>query len=431
MNNLSNEDTHTELNNEYDYYIKEFRDICPNFDIIPVIIPHKHRIIAIGDIHGDMESAIKLLLVGNLIEEVDQTMFNNPIKQIYYKINNNILIREKKILKIKDACEFIINDYSTVYRYYKYNNKYYVKVNINNQIKWFKWIGKDTYVVQVGDQIDRCRPFDTKCMHAQIDNDENSDLEIMLLYDSLDKIAKKNKGRVFSLLGNHEMMNVLGDLRYVSKKGILDFSLNKNIKNGIATRKKVFKNIIAKKMACTRATILIIGEYLFVHAGIIAELAEKYKLTEVNSVIRNFLNNFSGNKKDIDFIINSSSTSPLWYRGLGFIYPDNYKYDERCKTLFDNVIQKINDNNIESVQIKGMVIGHTPQFLLKESINGITSACKGKLHRVDIGISKAFDNIVSLDDINIKNARKASVLEIITDLETYKSYTNILYLKKN
>ena len=39
-------------------------------------------------------------------------------------------------------------------------------------------------------------------------------------------------------------------------------------------------------MACTRSTVIIIGNYLFVHGGIANRLAFKYKLLDVNSIIR-------------------------------------------------------------------------------------------------------------------------------------------------
>jgi len=402
-----------------------FNAMCPKFKTIPLIIPHQQRVIAIGDIHGDLRSAITLLIVGKLIKEVSCSTFTN-LKEIIYIFKNNKLEKITKKISLHEANTIKHNYYETVYRYYKNNSSYYIKISVFNTIKWYKWIGTDSYVVQVGDQIDRCRPLDKKCINTELVEDEDSDIEIMLLFDSLDMIARKHNGRVFSLLGNHEMMNVVGDLRYVSQQGLVNFSDTKSLHRGEINRKKVFRNIISKKMACTRPTILIIGNYLFVHAGIINDLAEKYKLTDINIIIRNYLNNFKGNDEDIEFVINSSSTSPLWYRGMGFLYPDNYKYDETCKDIFENVIDKINEKNLNVIKISGMVIGHTPQFLLNENINGITSACNKKLFRVDIGISKAFNNIVPETD-QIKKARTPSVLEILTNLETKESTTNILY----
>ena len=97
------------------------------------------------------------------------------------------------------------------------------KVIVNdNKDKWFKWTGDDTYVVQVGDQIDRCRPIgNLSCKNKETTiDDEDSDLEIMLFYDSLDKIAIKKNGRVFkSKKINHNWWSTVSTF---FKKWLLD-----------------------------------------------------------------------------------------------------------------------------------------------------------------------------------------------------------------
>jgi hypothetical protein len=62
-----------------------------------------------------------------------------------------------------------------------------------------QWIGGSSLLVQLGDVIDR-----GKGSRACLD----------LLMD-LERQAPKQKGRVIPLLGNHEVMNLMGDLRYV------------------------------------------------------------------------------------------------------------------------------------------------------------------------------------------------------------------------
>ncbi len=62
------------------------------------------------------------------------------------------------------------------------------------------WTGGKTTFVQVGDLLDRGpKPRD-----------------VMDLMMSLEKEAPKAGGRIVGLLGNHEMMNIMGDLRYVT-----------------------------------------------------------------------------------------------------------------------------------------------------------------------------------------------------------------------
>jgi len=62
------------------------------------------------------------------------------------------------------------------------------------------WIGDKTTFVQVGDLLDR----------------GPKPREVMDLMMALEKEATQAGGRVVSLIGNHEMMNMMGDLRYVT-----------------------------------------------------------------------------------------------------------------------------------------------------------------------------------------------------------------------
>ncbi|MDH5581533.1 MAG: metallophosphoesterase, partial [Bdellovibrionales bacterium] len=61
------------------------------------------------------------------------------------------------------------------------------------------WIGKDTILVQTGDQIDRGA----------------YDKEIIDLFEKLAQQASLEGGEVHSLIGNHEAMNVYGNFKYV------------------------------------------------------------------------------------------------------------------------------------------------------------------------------------------------------------------------
>ncbi len=71
-----------------------------------------------------------------------------------------------------------------------------------------RWHGGATVFVQVGDLIDRGpRPR-----------------EVMDLVMTLEPEAKKAGGRVVSVLGNHEVMNLMGDLRYVTPENYASFA---------------------------------------------------------------------------------------------------------------------------------------------------------------------------------------------------------------
>lgn len=324
---------------------------CKDYPDLPTIIPAHKRIIAIGDTHGDYDTTIKILKLAKLIDN-----------------------------------------------------------NLN-------WIAepKDTIVVQVGDQIDRCRPYIHECIHenATVD-DEASDIKILKLFTDLHTKALKKGGAVYSLLGNHEIMNSQGKLGYVSKKGLDEFSqyYNKNLppekrfKPGWDARTFAFKpgNELGKFLACTRQSAIIVGSFLFVHAGIVPQLLEKYNITKrddihlINKAIKMWLLGLIDESK-IDKLLNDHTISPFWPRLLGNMPTKLSSNHKDCKQLLDPVL--------ETLKINGMIIGHTPQFYVNNI--GINGTCDNKLWRTDHGSSRAFANI---EDFFTKKDRSIQVLEI-------------------
>ena len=380
------------------------------------------RIVAIGDIHGDIDLMISTLEIGGVIQQT-QDPSEDHIELNIYKDNKN-------------------------------------------NIKYYKWVGGNTIVVQVGDQIDRCRTFYDKntnisyiCGNKTTDkgipttyDDEASDIEILLFFTNLHELAKKQKGAVYSLLGNHELMNSFGDIRYVSYENLeqvkleqvnnKDLVVAKEIASEVGDdegnevvnfenrRKHIFRRegILSKFLACTRSSILIVNGYLFVHGGVLGSFIyylndndnddddndNKYAIFKIiNDVIKQWLmfnndenlntilktkydnnnmyNNFFKNYNyNIDRFI-FASDSPFMTRILGEIKPNIKIKDPSC-----------NDVNVltDKFKFEGIIVGHTPQTL-----NGINGTCSNKLYRIDIASSKAFYH--ALD-----NLLKPQVLEI-------------------
>ncbi len=263
-----------------------------------------------------------------------------------------------------------------------------------------KWIGGKTVVVQVGDQVDRCRPTPTdQCISDITSNDENSDLKTIEYMNELHKKAKKEGGAVYSVLGNHEIMNIQGNMDYVSKAGIDGFG-------GVEGRRKVFKKNgeVANMIACTRNSILQIGSNIFVHGGVLPSLLEKYgsDISKINKTIRNLLTN-NTNEYLTHELLNSDKISPFWTRVFG-----EKEDDKMCA---------INDKALDMLKgVKVAVIGHTPQpFSVGKLIN---SVCGGKIYRIDIGGSQAFE-------LYKNKSYTLQVLEILND-----NVFNILEKKK-
>lgn len=321
-----------------------YKEQCSEFKKYPSVLPAVKRIIVIGDLHGDWEMTIKSLKIAKLIDS-----------------NNN-------------------------------------------------WIGGETVVVQVGDQIDRCRFSGMSCnLPNTTKNDEASDVKILNYFTKLHEQAQKTGGAVYSIIGNHELMNVNGDMRYVSYKNVKEFENYKKpdgsiIKDGMEARSWAFSpgNPIANFLGCTRQLSLIIGSNLFVHAGVVPKIAEKYGVQDMNQIMSLFLWDKLNNSVDYKDLLDSSDYSPLWNRVFG----NKSKSQESCNQLM-NPLKEI-------YKVDRMFIGHTPQIE-----TGITNACQGKIWLTDYGSSKAFNQFDPnyQQNNNRSDVREAQVLEILDDGE--------------
>ena len=350
------------------------------------------RLIAIGDIHGDLDLALNCLTIAKVI------------KQVYlYKDKDNVEIKDEEsdiLSDFDDEDDDLPDDIVTL----KYKDE--------EKPRYYKWIGQNTVVIQVGDQVDRCRPVDNECDHPnETVNDEASDVKILFLFHDLHLVALKSPGcAVYSLLGNHELLNVLGNLRYVSYKGLEEFKKkdspsSSDQKDLFEGRKKAFdiksdlklykeKSNLSNFLACARVSSIIVDKYLFVHAGILEKLINytdkfsnsKQTIHTINDSIKNWLLN-TDLKKDNKYVaqlLSGKTLSPFWPRIFGNLPTGLEASNKLCKHHVDPVLKKL--------ELKGLVVGHTPQ--LKININ---STCSRKVWRVDVGSSQAFEKVFAQD----------------------------------
>lgn len=375
------------------------------------IYPPQTRIIVIGDIHGDFDAAIKCFILAKCIEPIIP-----PINKTVIEMN-------------------------------AFFNK-------------LKWIGDDTYIVQLGDQIDRVRPQSwdkNDISNDEAFEDEGSTLEIFYLFFYLNILAQENGGRVFSILGNHEIMNVDGDFRYVSQKEFKSFKKHlgttyfrdskfpyhsKTLKNnkhkligdfedskvmpikGFRERLFAFAptGLCANMMALNNYTMLQIGNWLFCHGSPTLTTINTYTIDLINSVVSMYLLGIDSHKQVIehhyDMITDSKNNSILWNRDFGessdVSDDDSNKHNEKklCNIL-DKILISYNKNNNNNTTDKNIAthiaLGHTPQF--NDGI-GMNAICNNRVWRCDVGMSKAFG------DNNNNEYRKPQVLEILNGVTT-------------
>lgn len=169
-----------------------------------------------------------------------------------------------------------------------------------------QWIGGKSHFVSVGDLMDR-GPASRK---------------VMDLFISLQKQAELAGGEFHVVLGNHEVMNLIGDLRYLSKEEVAEFAdeeteeqrtkayswyLKSNrIKESEEAKSKFdidyplgfFARQIAfsesgkyGKWLLSLPFVIKINDQLFAHGGL-SKLASEYSLTEFNTEAKRGLLNY-------------------------------------------------------------------------------------------------------------------------------------------
>jgi hypothetical protein len=208
-------------------------------------------------------------------------------------------------------------------------------------------------------------------------------------------------------------MNVEGNFTYTSKKNMemfkdyIDPYTQQTFSTPFAARTHAFSNgnEYANLLGCTRMSILLIGDFLFVHAGLDPKFVESFnsreKLPLLNDIVQKWLLNQLDksiiDEETLNKIISDSTYSPFWNRVLGNLKPNlSYENNIECQEALKPII--------DSYKIKGMIIGHTPQME-----DGINSTCSNMVFRIDNGASKAFDR----SDVKKRPPQRApQVLEI-------------------
>jgi hypothetical protein len=189
----------------------------------------------------------------------------------------------------------------------------------------FNWTFGNGNLVLVGDFFDR---------GLQV-------TEVLWLIYSLEEKAKAAGGYVHFILGNHEIMNLSGDLRYLPKKYLEDANLlHENYvslydNNSELGRWLRTKNIVEK-----------IGNILFTHGGISGEITRMdMAVPEINKLARPYYadTNYKYNDPRSDTIF--GDFGPFWYRG----YYMNYNHGTSLQI----------DSTLSSFHVHHIVTGHT------------------------------------------------------------------------
>lgn len=264
------------------------------------------------------------------------------------------------------------------------------------------WTGGTTHLVQTGDFTDRGK--DTR--------------KVMDLLRRLQKEAKDAGGRAHVLLGNHEIMNILGDLRYVDPEEYESFRTMDSVRriqrfyaNAIARardraraageefdedayRRKLEKEAPLGFVERTRAfsedgeygrwlrgldTVARVNGIVFLHGGLTPEVAALGCEGINKQVRREITTDIDKTRQNPGVTLAAGGGGPLWYRGLA---------SEDEAALASSVKQILED-----MDARAIVVAHTVT-----KSGRIQSRFDGRVIMIDVGMSPVYhDSLAALE----------------------------------
>jgi hypothetical protein len=228
-----------------------------------------------------------------------------------------------------------------------------------------KWIFGSGHLVLNGDLFDRGKEVS----------------QVLWLIYSLEKQAEMQGGKVHYILGNHEIMNMYGDVSYndfkymeVAKRISKQNDWDKGLKHLYSADAELGKWLRSKNI------IEKIGDNIFVHGGVnIAHVRGKYSIRELNDISRKYngiVPSEENVKNERDRQVLSSINSPYWDRRL------NLELQYKVVYMLNGIDAKeTSESELDTIlnfyTAKRLVIGHCV-------VNDITTGYNNKVIKIDV-----------------------------------------------
>jgi len=226
------------------------------------------------------------------------------------------------------------------------------------------WKGGSTILVQTGDLVDRGP-------HSK---------DVMDLMIRLAREAILDNGRVVNLLGNHEVMNLQGDLRYVHDDDVARFG-------GKLRREQAFgQDGYYGNWLRSLDAVAMINDTLFVHAGLHPAFA-RWGLETINRKVKESLSV----PPPMDEWHIMGMNGVVWTR----MFDPRAGHPNLCGMLA---------TTLSLMQANRMIVGHSVQE------SGFPSSlCDGRLILNDVGICKFYGGALAATEIIGSHVRFVSI----------------------
>ena len=208
----------------------------------------------------------------------------------------------------------------------------------------FNWTFNKDHLVLTGDFVDRGTMV----------------MEVLWLIYSLEEKAKEAGGYVHFILGNHEIMNMGGDLRYVQAR----------YSEHAALMKRDYRQLFGPdtemgRWLATKNVVERVGNILFAHGGISPYVNYlQMPLKELNDMTRPHYRDSAVEYTDPKLEILFSDLGPFWYRGY---------YTGTPRATKEQI-----DSTLQFYGVRHIGTGHTI------IANNISSLFDGKLFDTDV-----------------------------------------------
>lgn len=212
----------------------------------------------------------------------------------------------------------------------------------------FNWTFGTGHLILPGDFLDRGLNV-TECL--------------WLIY-KLETEAEQAGGKVHFILGNHEVMNMRDDFRYVRKKYLANAdSLGLDYMKWYSAESELGRWLRSKNC------IERIGNYIFVHGGISPQLqVANMDIGEINCHLRSILDKpYDSTSTYTDSLI-LRKNGPLWYRGMAM------------RELTSDSLSGI----LQSLDAEKIIIGHTV-------FDEITNLYDGRVIAIDLDHAENYE----------------------------------------
>jgi len=236
-----------------------------------------------------------------------------------------------------------------------------------------EWIGGELIVVQLGDIIGR----------------SYEDREALDFILDVRQKAEEGGGRVYALIGNHEVFGARLELRWVANEAYAAFSGIPNLDLGDSRLAELPEYQRARGAALMPGghyaqelaefpSILRLGETIYVHGGVTPHWA-MYGIDRINEEVGHW---FAGHVDE-----------PVSAQGMD---PGNYDDSVMMSRHFS---EDVDENDCAMLEESLMLLGATRMIVAHSVHDSITARCDEKVWAVDVGMSRYYGGEVQVLEI--------------------------------